>query len=87
MNLGEVVEHRVQRHGAGVVLNLLAKAVSEPSEAAAGSANSELVLSGNSDHLGGPAEASGRTPASDPTGGAGGLTCDAHVPMLRTCPP
>ena len=37
----------------------------------AGSVNSDHIFSGNSDHLGGPAEAPGRTPANDPTGGKG----------------
>lgn len=34
MNLGEVVEHIVQCHGAGVVCHLLTKAVRQPSKAA-----------------------------------------------------
>src|SRR5882672_2979867 len=33
MNLGEVIEHVVKRNGAGVIVDLLAESVSQPSKA------------------------------------------------------
>ena len=45
-----------------------------------GSRNSDLILSGNSDHLGGPAEAPGRTPAAKRRGGG---KDDRHAQATR----